>query len=46
MKEWSLLSVQPIGSRDVTGPVKRKAAVDILTAGRRCAAAKPNLKSA
>ena len=46
MKQWSLLSAQPIGSRVVTGPMKRNAAVDILRAERRCAVANPNLKSA
>jgi hypothetical protein len=44
MKEWSLLSAQPISSRDVTEPVKRNAAVDILRAQRRCAAANTTLK--
>jgi hypothetical protein len=45
MKEWSLLSARSIGSRDVTEPMKRTAAVDFLRAERRCAAANPNLKS-
>jgi hypothetical protein len=44
MKEWSLLSAQQIGSRDVTEPMKSNAALDILRAERRCAAANPNLK--
>jgi len=46
MKEWSLSSARPIGSRDVTEPMKRNAAFEILRADRRCATAKPNLKSA
>jgi len=46
LKECSLLATQPIGSRDVTGPVQRSAAVDILGAEIRCAAANPNVKSA
>jgi len=46
MKQWNLLSTQPIGSRGVTQPMKMDAAVDILLAERRCAAANPNLKSA